>query len=66
MRELLDTPDSEWRAERAKVESQGWGARLLSYEDEDGSGRAVPLSLVISTPASGGRSDSLGPPRPFR
>src|SRR5260370_13448020 len=36
MRDLLDTPESEWRAERAKVETEGWGARLLSYEHEDG------------------------------
>lgn len=36
MRDLLDAPEPEWRAERAKVETQGWGARLLSYEDEDG------------------------------
>jgi hypothetical protein len=36
MRDLLDTPESEWRAERAKVETEGWGARLLSCEDEDG------------------------------
>src|SRR5919106_1137379 len=36
MRDLLDTPESEWRAERAKVKTEGWGARLLSYEDEDG------------------------------
>jgi hypothetical protein len=36
MRDLLDTPESEWRAERAKVATEGWGARLLSYEDEDG------------------------------
>ena len=36
MRDLLDAPESEWRAERAKVETRGWGARLLSYEDEDG------------------------------
>ena len=36
MRDLLDTPESEWRAERANVETEGWGARLLSYEDEDG------------------------------
>jgi hypothetical protein len=36
MRDLLDTPESEWRAERAKVEAVGWGARLLSHEDEDG------------------------------
>jgi hypothetical protein len=36
MRDLLDAPESEWRAERAKVETRGWGARLLSCEDEDG------------------------------
>jgi hypothetical protein len=36
MRDLLDAPESEWRAERAKVETEGWGARLLSYEDQDG------------------------------
>ena len=36
MRDLLDAPESQWKAERAKVETEGWGARLLSYEDEDG------------------------------
>jgi hypothetical protein len=36
MRDLLDAPEAEWRAERAKVETEGWGALLLSYEDEDG------------------------------
>lgn len=36
MRELLDAPVSEWRAERAKVATEGWGARLLAREDEDG------------------------------
>ncbi len=36
MRDLLDVPESEWIAERAKVETEGWGARLLSYQDEDG------------------------------
>ena len=36
MRDLLGVSESEWRAERAKVEAEGWGARLLSYEDEDG------------------------------
>jgi hypothetical protein len=36
MRDLLEAPESEWTAERAKVETEGWGARLLSYEDEDG------------------------------
>jgi hypothetical protein len=36
MRDLLGAPEPEWSAERAKVETEGWGARLLSYEDEDG------------------------------
>jgi hypothetical protein len=36
MRDLLDAPRSQWQAERAKVETEGWGARLLSYQDEDG------------------------------
>jgi hypothetical protein len=36
MRDVLDAPEPEWRAERARVETDGWGARLLSYEDEDG------------------------------
>jgi hypothetical protein len=36
MRDLLKVPEPEWTAERAKVETEGWGARLLSHEDEDG------------------------------
>jgi hypothetical protein len=36
MRDLLDAPKTEWTAERARVETEGWGARLLSFEDEDG------------------------------
>jgi hypothetical protein len=36
MRDLLDAPEPEWRAERAKVETEGWGARLLACEDDDG------------------------------
>jgi hypothetical protein len=36
MRDLLGAPESQWRAERAKVETEGWGARLLSCQDEDG------------------------------
>jgi hypothetical protein len=36
LRDLLDAPEPEWRAERAKVETEGWGARLLSHQDEDG------------------------------
>jgi hypothetical protein len=36
MRDLLDAPEREWRAERARVETEGWGAELLSHEDADG------------------------------
>jgi len=36
MRDLLDAPESQWTAERAKVETEGWGARLLSHQDADG------------------------------
>jgi hypothetical protein len=36
MRDLLDAPHLEWTAERAKVETQGWGARLLALQDADG------------------------------
>jgi hypothetical protein len=36
LRDLLDAPESEWTAERAKVATEGWGARLLSYQDADG------------------------------
>lgn len=36
MRDLLDAPEHEWQVERARVETEGWGARLLSCQDDDG------------------------------
>jgi hypothetical protein len=36
MRDLLNAPTSVWMAERAKVETEGWGARLLACQDPDG------------------------------
>jgi hypothetical protein len=36
MRDLLDEPEPTWQAERAKIETEGWGARLLSHQDADG------------------------------
>lgn len=36
LRDLLDAPASQWAAERAKVETQGWGSRLLAAQDDDG------------------------------
>jgi hypothetical protein len=51
MRDVLGAPESDWRAERAKVETTGWGARLLSVEDEDGQwagGAFVPRDFDFS------------------
>ena len=36
MRDLLDLPEEEWAAERRRVETVGWGARLLACQDADG------------------------------
>jgi hypothetical protein len=36
LRDVLHSPEQQWREERAKVETEGWGLRLLSHEDEDG------------------------------
>jgi hypothetical protein len=36
MRDLLGAPGVEWGLERRKVETEGWGARLLSHQDQDG------------------------------
>ena len=36
LEDLTDAPDGEVAAERARVESDGWGARLLALEDPDG------------------------------
>ncbi len=36
MRDLLGAPEADWKAERDRVETEGWGARLLSFQDEDG------------------------------
>jgi len=35
MRDLLDSPPEQWRAERARVATHGWGARLLAAQDSD-------------------------------
>jgi len=66
MRDLLDAPESEWTAERAKVETKGWGASLLSYEDADGQWAAAPFFPAISTFTNGRTSASRGQPRRFR
>src|SRR6188508_821425 len=36
LRDLTDASPDEVAAERARVEHEGWGARLLAAEDDDG------------------------------
>ncbi len=36
MRDLLDTPQARWQAERRLVARSGWGARLLRLQQPDG------------------------------
>ena len=50
--DLLDAPEAEWRATRARVETAGWGARLLECQDADGlwaGGAFVPRDFDWST-----------------
>jgi hypothetical protein len=49
MRDLLEAPEAAWQAERTKVETEGWGARLLSHQDADGQwdgGAFVPANFT--------------------
>lgn len=50
MRDLLDRPRAEYESERAKIESEGWGKRLLDLQDADGKwGGGVYSPKWIST-----------------
>ena len=58
LRDLLDAPEPVWRAERARVETEGWGARLLSLEDPEGQwagGAFLPTGCGWSEWGEGGR-----------
>ena len=46
MRDLTDAPDDAVKAERARVESEGWGARLLALQQAHG-------QWPVSTPTFG-------------
>jgi hypothetical protein len=49
MRDLLNAPEAEWQKERAKIEAEGWGAKLFSVQDEDGQwagGAFVPADFT--------------------
>ncbi|HEU5112651.1 MAG TPA: squalene cyclase, partial [Acidimicrobiia bacterium] len=36
MRDLLGARDQVWRSEQERVGSEGWGAKLLEHQDNDG------------------------------
>ena len=53
LRDLTDAPPDEVAAERARVEHEGWGARLLALEGTDGlwdSGALFPASYTGGEP----------------
>src|SRR5688572_22250484 len=53
MRDLTDATDDEVAAERARVEHEGWGARLLDAEEADGlwaGGACFPASYTGGEP----------------
>lgn len=53
LRDLTDAPSGEVAAERSKVEHEGWGARLLAAEGDDGlwaGGACFPRDYRWGTP----------------
>lgn len=55
MRDVLGRPEDEWAAERARIEIEGWGARLLSFQDEDGQWAGGAYNPTDSDPAEAGQ-----------
>lgn len=58
MRDLSDAPESAWHAVRLTVETEGWGARLLGCQDNNGlwaGGAFVPHGFDWSTIKSAGQ-----------
>jgi hypothetical protein len=52
MRDLTNTPDEEVKADRAKVATEGWGARLLADQGADGywgAGTSNPEWISLQT-----------------
>ena len=50
MQDLTDAPAAEVAAERAKVATEGWGAKLLALQPPNGIGRGAKSELVNSVP----------------
>ena len=57
MRDLVDAPEEEVAAERARVATEGWGARLLALQREDGHwDKSLPARLTSAQAISWWRS----------
>ncbi|GGC07108.1 hypothetical protein [Cellulomonas carbonis] len=55
-RDLADAPEDVWRATRARVATEGFGARLLALQDDDGQwagGAYFPVGFTGPEPADG-------------
>jgi hypothetical protein len=50
MRDLLREPEDVVAAERARVATEGWGARLLALQDADGNWGGAPFVPRVWTP----------------
>ena len=55
LRDLTDAPPGEVARERARVEREGWGARLLAAEDPDGlwAGGACSAAFTFASGEAG-------------
>ncbi len=51
LRDLVGAPEPQWAVERARVATEGWGARLLALRDPDGQwagGSFVPRDFQVA------------------
>ena len=58
LRDVTGAPQAQWTAERARVETEGWGARLLALQDPDGQwagGAFVPAGFTAERWKSDGQ-----------
>jgi len=73
MRDLADAPGEEVAAERTRVAGEGWGARLLALQRQDGHWDVSSPTFTSLPPRTGGNhchpkgkapSSPNGPPPP--
>jgi len=57
MRDLIEAPEEEVVAERSRVAREGWGARLLALQEQDGHwDKSIPATLTSAEAISWWRS----------